>query len=349
LHEFVKSVTSIEHISERHPLNSPSAEETYRSIVARVVWSQVLWTAGYSLTTGPFLSYFGQDFGAKGRVTALLLIVPETAGIFGLFTRGLIRRFGGQKKVWVVFSIAARVLSLGIPLAALPIVRRNGLDPLTWMVVSLALAQATQAISYVAYLAWLADAVPSGRWGRFFALRNVGELAVLMVVPVVGGVLRDWWKRRVPPSELHWIYLAAYGFGVVLLVASMVPLFAIAERPATAAALRVGNLRRLGDAFANCSLRYLLIHNWWLALANGLTQSAFFGYLFGPLHIGLGMIYVLNDVMHAVGIPVSWISGLIADRRGNKWLMFAGVLTAGSSLFFWLRASPAQWWWLIGG
>jgi hypothetical protein len=29
--------------------------------------------------------------------------------------------------------------------------------------------------------------------------------------------------------------------------------------------------------------------------------------------------------------------------------MFAGVLTAGSSLFFWLRASPAQWWWLIGG
>jgi len=60
---------------------------------------------------------------------------------------------------------------------------------------SLALSQAAQAISYVSYVAWLSDAVPSGRWGRFFAARNVGELSVLLVVPVAAGYSRDWWSR----------------------------------------------------------------------------------------------------------------------------------------------------------
>ena len=37
----------------------------YRAVASRVFWSQVLWTAGYSLTTGPFLTYFGQDWEPK--------------------------------------------------------------------------------------------------------------------------------------------------------------------------------------------------------------------------------------------------------------------------------------------
>lgn len=111
---------------------------SYRFIARRVVWSQMLWMAGYSLTTGPFLSYFGQDLGAKGRGTALLLIVPELAGVLGLCTRGVIRRFRGRKRVWVTFALLARAFSLGIPLAALPALRRAGFDPLWLMVASLA-------------------------------------------------------------------------------------------------------------------------------------------------------------------------------------------------------------------
>lgn len=322
-------------------------EMAYRVVARRVFWSQVLWTAGYSLTTGPFLTYFGQDLGAKGRVVALLLIVPEIAGTLGLFTRSVIRRFQGRKQVWIVFSLSARVLSLGIPLAGVPALRPAGLDPLWLMVVSLAISQAAQAVAYVAYVAWLADAVPARRWGRFFATRNIAELIVLLFVPVAAGYSRDWWKSHVDPGMLNWAYVVAYVLGQLLLLASMAPLLAIAEKGASPSELRVGNLRRLRDTFANRSMCFLLIHNWWLAAANGLTQAAFFGYLYGPLKIGLGATYVLLDVMHAVGIPVSLAAGVIADRRGNKRLMIAGVLVAGSSLIFWLCATPKEWWWLL--
>lgn len=326
----------------------PSADDlAYRAVASRVFWSQVLWTAGYSLTTGPFLTYFGQDLGAKGRIVALLLIVPEVAGTMGLFTRSVIRRFGGRKYVWIVFSLTARVLSLGIPLAGVPALRPKELSPLWLMVASLALSQAAQAISYVAYVAWLSDAVPAKRWGRFFAVRNIGELSVLLFVPVVAGYSRDWWKSHVDADLLNWAYVVTYLLGVMLLLASIGPLLAIADKGASSAELHIGNFRRLLEAFGDRSMRCLLIHNWWLATANGLTQAAFFGYLYGPLKVGLGATYVLFDVMHAVGIPVSLASGAIADRRGNKRLMIAGVLVAGSSLFFWLRATPNEWWWLF--
>jgi len=35
----------------------PADDLPYHAVASRVFWSQVLWTAGYSLTTGPFLSY----------------------------------------------------------------------------------------------------------------------------------------------------------------------------------------------------------------------------------------------------------------------------------------------------
>lgn len=323
-------------------------ESDYRSITRRVVFSQVLFTAGHALTTGPFLSYFGQDLGGKGRAIALVLIVPETAGVLALFTRSLIRRLRGRKRVWIVFTLLARVLSLGIPLAALPATHLYGADPLVLLVTSLALSEAAQAIAYVAYLAWLADSVSSNRWGRFFAARNIGDLSVLLIFPIAGGFLRDYWKQTGNPAFMVWAYSLTYCSGVLLHLISMWPLLSVPEKSPSLPESEVGDLERFGDAFRNRSLRFLLVHNWWLAAANGLTQAAFHRFLFGPLQIGLGTTSILNDVMRAIGIPVSWMTGIIADRYGNKRLMIAGVLVASSGLLFWLLASPGQWWWVFG-
>jgi hypothetical protein len=65
-----------------------------RSVTRAVVWNQTLWTAGYSLTSGGFLTYFGKELGATGLMIGVLLVVPETAGIFGLLTRWIISLMG---------------------------------------------------------------------------------------------------------------------------------------------------------------------------------------------------------------------------------------------------------------
>ena len=95
-------------------------------------------------------------------------------------------------------------------------------------------------------------------------------------------------------------------------------------------------------------MRFLLIHSWWLAIANGLTQAVWFLYLFRVLDVQLAMFYVLYGVMRLVKIPVSWGAGRYCDRFGNKALLFWGVIVAGLAMVFWIVATPTAWWWVFG-
>jgi len=324
------------------------AAVTAARVTRRVVWNQALWTAGYSLTSGGFLAYFGRELGATGLLMSLLLIVPETAATFGLISRWVVQKVGNRKRVFVVFSVLARLISLGIPLLAFPEFRPKGIDPLIVMVALLAVVHAVQSIAYLAYLSWLSDLVSERRWGRFFSIRNIAKLAVLLIVPVVGGYLRDWWRHGVSAEVALWAYVAAFSLGGVLQLISLWPMLALPDLPVRSPTVTLPERRLLGEAFRDRSMRFLLIHNWWLAVANGLTQAAFFLYLFGPLRIGLGSLYVLFGVMRLVKIPVSWFTGIISDRRGHKPPLFWGVLAASLAMPFWLLATPAQWGWVFG-
>ena len=142
--------------------------------------------------------------------------------------------------------------------------------------------------------------------------------------------------------------MTAFAVGVALLLASLIPLLRLPNVPVRSATTALADWRLIADAWQNRSMRFLLIHNWWLAFSNGLTQAAFFSFLFGPLGIKLGTFYVLYGVMRIVKIPVSWFAGGMCDRFGNKAALFWGVLIASSAMLFWLAATPEQWWWIFG-
>ncbi len=220
-----------------------------------------------------------------------------------------------------------------------------------WVIIALlAVVHRLQSVAYLAYLSWLSDLVPDRHWGRFFSIRNIAKLCVLLVVPVAGGYLRDWWRNDVPADVALWAYVAAFAVGTIL---QLVSLFSLQELPDVAVHAETTTLperRLLREAFRDRSMRFLLIHNWWLAIANGLTQAAFFLYLYSRsgLAIGLGTYYVLSGVMRLVKIPVSAFTGWVCDRRGHKWPMFWGVIVASFAMPFWLLATPEQWWWVFG-
>ena len=140
----------------------------------------------------------------------------------------------------------------------------------------------------------------------------------------------------VPPEIALWSYVAAFTLGILLLLLSLLPLLRLPNVAVRFAADELPTWRMLGEAFRNRSLRFLMLHNWWLAFANGLTQAAFFSYLFGPLSVSLGTLYVLFGTMRIVKIPISALSGFLCDRFGNKALLFWGVLTASLAMPFWL-------------
>jgi MFS family permease len=284
----------------------------------------------------------------------LLLIVPETAGIVGLAARWLIQFTGNCKRVWLVCSLTARFVSVGIPLLAFSQLRPNGINPLVVMIACLAVSQALQSIAYVAYVSWLADLVPETRWGRFFATRNISKLCVLLVVPIAAGFLRDSWKTAVrvhemPKETALLAYVVVFSIGIALLLASMLPLLRLPNVSARSESMETPVWETVTAAFANRSMRFLLIHNWWLAIANGLTQAAFFLYSVRVLGIDLATYYVLFGLTQLTKIPVSWVTGRLCDRYGNKTPLLWGLVAASLALPFWMFATKERWWLLAGG
>ncbi len=339
-------------------MSVPAVLPEPRTVVRCVIWNQSLFTVGHSLTTGGFLLYFARDLGATGLIFALLLALPEIVGASAVATRFLIRHTGSRKRLWLVGSLVARAASLGIPLMAFPDLRPEGIDPLWILVGCLVVAQAAQAIAYTAYVSWLTDLVPEQRWGRFFAMRDIARVAVLLVVPVAGGYLRDWWREAANASRIsaefeHGAYAVVYAVGIAFLLAALIPLLRLPD-----IALRTDDdsddqaetpgLRHLRALISHRSLRYLVLHNWWLASFNGLTQAVFVSYLFGPLGIGLGTYYLLSGVMRLVMLPVNWVSGGICDRYGDRRLLLWSVPAVSCAMLFWLAATPERWWLVFG-
>ena len=241
---------------------SDPIEETNLSRVTRsVVVNQALWTAGYSLTTGGCLTYFGYELGASGILIGLLLVIPETVGVAGLLSRWMIHRVGNRKAVWLGCSLIARFSTLGIPLLAFPSLRPAGINPLWLMAGFLAIAQTAQANSYMAYLSWLSDLVPEQNWGRFFAKRNIARVCLLLVVPVAGGYLRDYWRANVSVDLALLAYVAAFGVGTSLQLASLWPLIRLPNVAVRSPAFDVPNLRLIGTARRDSSFRRLLVHS----------------------------------------------------------------------------------------
>ena len=322
---------------------APSARPGLDVITRAVFWNQFLWTAGYALTSGAFLTFFFKELGAEPFAISVILVVPEMFGIAAFLARPLILRTQSRRHVWLVGTIASRVVLLCIPALALvdapPETVRWG------MIGLLAITSAVQAIAYVSFVSWIADLAPEQAWGRFFARENIARVVAVAIVPIAGGYLRDWWRGFAPELALV-AYVAAFCIGAAVTLCSLLPMLPFSDTPLRSGSFRLPEWRLLQRSWRRPSLRFLLIHNWWLAAANGLTQAAFFSYLYA-LGLGLGTSYVLTGVMNVLMVPVSLIAGRACDRGGNKAPLFWGLFVASNALPFWMLATPENWQWLL--
>ncbi|WP_166819946.1 MFS transporter [Thalassoroseus pseudoceratinae] len=312
-----------------------------------VMVNQLVWTAGYSLTSGGFLLYFAKGLGAEQWAITVLLVLPEMLGITGLFGRKLLQRFGSSKRFFLTFSLLARCCMLAVPFYGFRLFRADGDVAFASMIGVLAISYILQEIAYVIYIAWISELAPQSHWGRFFAWRNIAKLVSMLTVPVAGGFLRDWWRHAGPPEEALLAYEIAFSLGVVLLTVSLLPMLKVPDVSLPPLADAVPSWKRIREAWREPSMRFLLLHAWCLAFANGLTQQAFFSLTYGHLGIQLGMYYGLSSLMQLVKLPVSWFSGRQCDRSGNLRPLVIGLIIASSGLVFWLLATKEQWWWVI--
>lgn len=318
------------------------------AITRRVIAGQMLFTAGHALSTGGFLFYFANEFRPAAAVLALLQCMPEVAESAGLFVRPLVQKLGGRKWTWVSTLLTARMAALGVPLMAFPAARPAGLEPI-WIIIGCVAAwYVFQGMAYVAFLSWLSDLVPGYRWGRFFAKRNIAVIVVMLTVPLAASLLRNEWIAGLDAEAKRLSYVGIFVAGAVLAIASIVPLLGLPNVRMPAETAQRPTWRMLADAIGHAPFRRLLIYGWWLSLAQGLTQAAFFKYQVDVLKIPVTTYYVLSSLMLGLQIPLTAWAGRLSDRYGDRNPLMISTFAVSGAMLFWLAARPGTWWLLFG-
>ncbi|MCA9055659.1 MAG: MFS transporter [Planctomycetaceae bacterium] len=314
-----------------------------------VVAAQAVFTLGNVLTTGGFLYYFANALHPSAFLFSVLLITPEVSESVALFSRPIVRRLGSRKRTWLIGYTLARIVALGIPALAFAGAHVHERLAFLLLVASLALSQAFQSIAYTAYISWMSDLVPRESWGRFFALRRIANVAILVLVPAAAALLRRSWTDWRSDETVRAAYLAVFLGGNVLMSLAIIPLMRLPDRPTDwrDRALPSGWTAWM-DTLHNRSVRLILVSSLWLAFAQGLTQSAFFTFQVRVLGLPLEAYLLLTALMYLLQIPGSWLGGNLSDRYGDRLPLILGLLLVSAAMAFWLLARPGAPHWLAG-
>lgn len=327
--------------------DSPSEPLLTPRAMRAILLNAALWTAGNVLTTGGFLSYFATDLGARGFSLAVVLAIPELVGLSGLASRGLSRWVGDRRKVWLITTLIARLVTFLLPIVGLC----RGWFPAEtapWLLIGvLIVAQAAQGIATTLYYSWLADLVPPAEWGRLFARRNLAALTIQLVLPLLAAWFRDDAKRRFDPQGLWWVYAAVFSLGALLLLASVWPMWTV-PHPAGSREQKSLNLGAFRVLLRDENMRWLLAHSWCLAIANGLTQAVFFQYQIRIVKLSLTGYYGLVSCMLLLQMATSAWAGRCTTAADHRRVLFWSTLITSFALGFWCLADQSAWWWLFG-
>ena len=312
------------------------------------VWNGAVWAIGNGLASTTLVMYLAKELGAEqlGLGIGLILAAPHVVGVLRLGAPAMIDRLANRKR----FCIAAFLLSAAM-LSALPWICSPGRLPsadwsLAALIVLFCFYHLLQYLGTVALWSWLADAAPLRVRGRFLGWRQRWIEAGTAVAAIDAGLF-VWGLSKLRPDLPNWIpYGIAACLGAGFMVAALAPLALMPRcrsrepRPRTTAGWTA--------PFRDARFLRLLLFGCWFSFFNGVTQSAQNYYAMQVLSISLFVSLALQTGMHLGQGTISPWLGRLADRLGNRPVMFVCQLLVAAGLLFFAAATPAHWQWLIG-
>jgi len=314
------------------------------TVVWAVIWNQVLFTAGHSITSGGFLNYFFYEFNPPDMMMALLMTAPECSEALSGLGRGLFTSFTDRKLNWLVGMSIARSTAFLIPVALL----LPNEVALPFLLVVIIIWYLAQGVAYLNYLSWLSDLVPEVNWGEFFAKRQLAQISITIVTTIAVGWVKYQIDGAVRNEELaktyqYWFYTCIFIIGGILAMLSVLPLLKLPSVPwKSVQVTRKVSLSK--TVFGNRRLLILLTSRWWLAFFQGMTQLALFRFSVYYLKIPLLTYYCMFALMSVLQLLMAWIGGQMSDANQDRNGMIIGIAITSLSMAPMFIATPETWW-----
>lgn len=265
------------------------------------------------------------------------------------------RRF--RKPVIVWMAAAARSMAPLLGLVPLLLPYRTAL-PVVLMIY--AVYSAMLALCANMWTGWIADMVPRGIRGRFFAQRNqVLMIAGVLASFVFGAVIdmfseeRGWLAERISglvdlapgPESLPWAFMAVFLLAGIIGLAGLPILRKQPERPKETEGEPFRSM--LARPFRDRNFRSLSLFGAWWMLAVGIGAPFWQPFMIQRLRMDVVEILVYATVS-TVGAQVAirpW--GRFIDAHGNKPAMRLALLLGTVNPLLWLFLTPDAYWFIF--
>jgi len=310
-----------------------------------------LWALGNGLASTTLVIYLALELGAKGLAISLILATPSLVGLLRLGATALIDWCGSRKKVCIASYLAAGPVLLIMPALAAPDVMPTSRLSMGILVTLWSLFHLLEYLGTIALWSWLGDLAPARTRGAFLGRRERWLLAGRIIGMLSSGLFAYYWKEHhVPhiPSE-HWIgYAIPATIGALWMMAAVWPLTKIPALGHRTAQRGDAAWKTFLQPFGDHRFRRLLYFGCWFSLFNGMTQATQYLYVAHVLGLHVLTLHSIQTGMRLGQGAVSPSIGRLVDRIGNRPVMIVSQLLVATGPLFFLIASPAQPWWVVG-
>ena len=299
-------------------------------------------TAFVTLVGGNFLISFVKFLADNPREAdrwiGLLSGAPSLIGLLVIPGAVWGRRFGTYKHFVMVGGRLWRLAHL--PLVFMPLLAGlSGNLRLTIVVSCIIFASICVQLVNPIYNDWLAELVPQNSRGWYFSRRGAIAAGVGAVAGLAGGFGFDAFKRTGHEAVG---YTVIFGLGMVFSLISLVLYGKMTDRVRQnpeRVSLRE-SLTSIAAPFSDRNFRIILIFLCVFVAGQTLGGSLYSAYALESMHMPLGVIQMLGAT-HAIGnIIAARMWGNLADKYGNKPILFLLGIGLGLTPIMWIMTQP---------
>lgn len=291
-----------------------------------------------TLTGGPFLAGLALALGASTFQIGLIAAIPFLSKIAFIPAVWVVEKFRRRRLICVISSLIGRPLLLAIALAA---VMLNAQLALSLLMGGLAVFSVLATFSGLAWNAWMKDILPERIRGRLFSRRLLITGIAGMLLSLLGALMVDVWGNQ-PQGPLYSLALL-FGAGAIGGIIGIYFLGRIPENPTQL--LGVFSMRRaLARPFQDQAFRRLIGFSGSWAFATNLAIPFITVYMLSVLHLPFVLVIVFSLASQLANLAFLDIWGRLADRFGNKAVLFICAPVFSVSLLLWTFTVNDQQW-----
>lgn len=279
---------------------------------------------------------FMTKLGAGDLIYSIVLALPVLGGMSQIIGSYLVETTGKRKFIFLSCGLVHRVL--WIPVALIPILLKS--EPrqaIIWSItIMITISSVASSLNNVAFNSWMGALVPSDIIGRFFGMRTLVSTASATATALAIGLIVD------KINDLNGFAIVFAG-GALFGISECIMFIFIKHPPLPPPKVKQSFRSMMAEPLKNKNYMLFVLFATAYSFAVNVSGPFFNTYMLQDLNMNYFMINLSCVVMSGLSTILCvryW--GVLADRYGNKPVVFLSSVLIAIVPIFWMLSTPTN-------